>query len=276
VAEALAAARARRALGRGLALEDLLAEGLLAADEAVDDYALAWGGTLDAYVTTRVRTALLAAVDGVQTVRLPRELRRAVAHLAEAAGTLPVQLGRLPTEAELAATVALPAPILRALRPLERPPRSAAAGFGGEEAGDSETLSDDDEAALSDDAADLAEREALSVAVRLVLATLPERERQVIDWRFGLDDGCERSPAEIGERLGLTPAEVVAIEVRARSALTQRSRSGVLAPYHLAPAGGAMRTTRPPTAALDGRPGGPPAPGAASARKQTTHNARRS
>ena len=202
---------ARRYLGRGVPLLDLIQEGNIGLHTGVDKYDWRRGFRLSTYIYWWIRQAITRAVaDQSRTIRLPVHVVELLTRIARAERELAAALGRQPTLDELGQSLDIePERILEA-QLAARMPLSLETPFGE----DGEVTRGDligDEAAAemahrSCEAADLSER------LQSALDELHPRERQVLRLRFGLDRGYERTLGEVGQALGVSRERIRQIE----------------------------------------------------------------
>jgi RNA polymerase sigma factor (sigma-70 family) len=209
----LVVALARPYAWRGVAPMDLVQEGNVALLQAIEKFDPQRGVRLATYAAWWIRHAIgRALADQGRPVRLPARLRRTLIRLRRAYAQLAQQLGREPTEREIATQLGVDTRQITELLPLLESPLSLDAPLDAE-----------DEAVLADvvtdpDAEDVEELVVDALAqdyIRMVLAELAPRERQVLALRYGLDDGRFRAPEEVAAQLGLRRDEVRRIEGRA-------------------------------------------------------------
>jgi RNA polymerase primary sigma factor len=198
---------------RGVSLMDLVQEGNVGLLQAIEKFDPQRGVRLATYAAWWIRYAILRALaDQGRPVRLPARLRRTLIRLRQAYAQLAQQRGREPTEREIAAQRGVDTRQIAELLPLLESPLSLDAPLDAE----GETL-------LGDLVADPDAREVEELVVdtlaqdyiRMALAELAPRERQVLALRYGLDDGHFRAPEEVAAQLGLRRDEVRRIEGRA-------------------------------------------------------------
>ena len=208
---------ARRFSATGLPLGDLVQEGNLGLLRAVEKFDWRKGFKFSTYATWWIRQAIArgAADRGARTVRLPVHMDEQVGRLRRTQARLVERIGREPTDAELAAELAIPVRRVAWLQAVAQATISLDAPVGD----DGPTLQDfvEDDAAPGPDALaiEAVGREALEAA----LAALPERERRVLVLRFGLDTGTPRTLAEVGAVMGFSRERARQVENAALAVL---------------------------------------------------------
>ena len=201
---------------RLLPFEDLVQEGQLGLLKAIEKFDPERGLRFSTYATWWVRQAMgQALADHGRTIRLPVHMGEKVHHLARAEAVLFATTGERPTAVELAAHLGWPvAQVERCRAALQRSrPASLDAELEGSQVGhDGATLGDliaDERQPAPIEA--VADRERRTLAVEL-LALLPERQRDILILRYGLDGGRPQTLETIGQRLGLTRERVRQLE----------------------------------------------------------------
>jgi len=213
----LVASIARRYMGRGVSLEDMMQEGMIGLLRAIDKYDYLRGYRFSTYATHWIRQAISRAVaNQARTIRLPSHVVDTLGRLSRARETLTRQLGRTPTCSELAAEVAMPEAFVRRIMACTSGPLSLDAPVG--ENGDSflaDVVAGSDDSDMVESAMRSIERDELMAS----LESLMPRERDVIFLRFGLLDNVPRTLEETGLALSMTRERARQIEARALAKL---------------------------------------------------------
>ena len=214
---------AKKYVGRGMPFLDLIQEGNMGLMKAVDKFDYSKGFKFSTYATWWIRQAITRGIaDTGRTIRVPVHMVETINKTLRMTRTLLQELGREPTPEEVAERLDVPVARVREVLKISRDPVSLDTPIGEE---DDSHLGDfiEDDSALSpaDSAAFSMLREELSTA----LESLTDRERQVVQLRFGLIDGRARTLEEVGKEFNVTRERIRQIEAKALRKLRHPSRS---------------------------------------------------
>jgi len=214
---------AKRYTNRGLQFLDLIQEGNIGLMKAVDKFEYRRGYKFSTYATWWVRQAITRAIaDQARTIRIPVHMIETINKLIRTSRQMIQELGREPTNEELAKRMELPVAKVRKVLRVAQEPISLETPIG-----------EEDESHLGDFLVDQAGLSPSDAVINLnlreqtaqVLKTLTPREEKIIKMRFGLEDGSEHTLEEVGQNFAVTRERIRQIEAKALRKLRHPSRS---------------------------------------------------